>query len=142
MRIRYSEHVWLVETYFDPEAWYEELRDLPRGYEPPGGEILLGRLDGQPAGCVLMRRLGEDVCEMKRLFVATAARGHHLGYRLCEAIVAVARERGYRLMRLDVGFKQPEAKKLYSRLGFVPISAYYDLPAPVVDLMDFMELEL
>lgn len=142
LRRRYEQQIWLVETYIEPESWFEELRDIETIYGPPEGQILLARLGGAPAGCVMMRRLEDGICEMKRLFVSENARGVSLGRRLCEAMIAVARERGYRRMRLDVGYRQSEAKKLYASLGFRPISPYSQVPHQVAELLDFMELEL
>ncbi|MEC9367667.1 MAG: GNAT family N-acetyltransferase [Pseudomonadota bacterium] len=142
MRLRYSDQVWLLESYFEPERWFEELRDIGKLYAAPAGEILLARIDDMPVGCVMMRKLEDGVCEMKRLFVTEKARGQQAGSRLCESLIALAKERGYKFMRLDTGFKQPEARQLYDKFGFVSIPAYYQLPTPVADLLDFMQLAL
>lgn len=123
------------------QGFARELAGLPGRYAPPEGELLLACDTGNAAlGCVGLRPLGEaGVCEMKRLWVAPSARGHGLGRALAEAIVAEARARGYRAMRLDTLAGMDGAIRLYRALGFAPIPAYY---APTPEGTLFMGLEL
>src|SRR5215207_3774998 len=46
----------------------EELADLATAYGPPGGCILVGLAGGEVAGCVALRPLEDQRCEMKRLY--------------------------------------------------------------------------
>ena len=74
---------------------------------------------------------GERACEMKRLWVDPAFRGHQLGKRLIEEGIAWARGAGYRAMYLDTApAAMPEANALYVRLGFEQVSRYNDNPVP------------
>ena len=118
-----------------------ELASLPGKYAPPRGALLLARgIDGVPLGCVALRPLDErGTCEMKRLFIAPAARGMHLGSALVGAVIEVARQRGYARLRLDTLPSMTAAIALYRRLGFVPISSYYE-GAP--SGTHFMQLDL
>jgi len=116
-----------------------ELADLPSMYGPPEGCLLLAvTREGPPLGCVALRRLENDVCEMKRLYVTPVFQGRGLGRRLAEAIIAEARRLGYAVMRLDTVVEMTAANALYDSLGFRPIApyrynpletaAYYELP--------------
>ena len=141
-RVRYAARPWHVEEYFDPNDWAAALADLRRAYKPPAGAVLLARVDGAPAGCVAYRTIGDGVCEMKRLFVGEGFQGIGLGRRLCQALIGLARARGFHAMRLETGDLQPEAHALYRALGFRDIAPYTDIPARIRPPMLFMELAL
>jgi GNAT superfamily N-acetyltransferase len=121
------------------QGFGKELAGLPGRYAPPAGRLLLATLEGDPAGCVALRPLERDVCEMKRLYVRPAFRGHGIGRILAWRIIEEAQSAGYRRMRLDTLPSMAAARRLYAELGFRPILPYY--PNPVPDTV-FLELDL
>ena len=124
----------LCFQYFD-----HELKNLPGDYAPPDGRLLLVSDNDQIAGCICMRKLGDRVCEMKRLFVRPAYRGTGLGRVLVNALIDEARRLGYTHMRLDtLPGRMDKAIALYRSIGFVEIEPYYTL----VEGAKFMELDL
>lgn len=113
-------------AYQDFEA---ELAGLPGHYAAPRGLLLLASdINGVPLGCVACRPLDEDVCEMKRLFVAPAGRGRGLGRLLVRRLFVDAQALGYREMRLDTLASMTAAQALYRAEGFEPTAPYYDTP--------------
>ncbi len=97
---------------------------MPGEYAPPRGALFLARVEGQVAGCAGLRPIGPDICEMKRLYVRPAFRGHGLGRELATLLVARARARGYRRMRLDTVPTMNAAIRMYRSMGFVEIPPY------------------
>jgi GNAT superfamily N-acetyltransferase len=116
-----------------------ELTSLPGKYAAPGGRVFLAWEGGEVIGCVAMRPLGDDICEMKRLYVRASGRGQQLGRKLATLIVANAKEAGYRKMRLDTLPDMSTAQQIYASLGFVEIDAYVFNP---VEGVIFLELSL
>jgi ribosomal protein S18 acetylase RimI-like enzyme len=145
-------HIQIARELFrEYSAWLEidvcfqdferELANLPGDYAPPAGRLLLAfDDDNATAGYIALRPLGNDICEMKRLFVRPSFRGAGLGRQLADRILAEARDIGYTKMRLDtIPEKMGRAIAMYRSLGFKEIDRYYDNP---FDGAIFMEVEL
>src|SRR3546814_18319600 len=82
----------------------------------------------RPLGVGGLRDLGDGICEMKRLYIDPEGRGRNLGRLLADAVIAEARQLGYRVMRLDTLPRMVAANRIYDALGFRDIPAYYDNP--------------
>lgn len=107
----------------------EEVLNLPGKYSAPEGRLFLAFSDENPAGCIALRKLEDEICEMKRLFVREEFRGQKIGVLLIEKIIAEAGKIGYKKMRLDTHPpKMGKAVKLYESYGFREIPPYYHNP--------------
>jgi len=113
----------------------EELASLATFYEV----MLIAREDEGIAGCIALRRIDDDTCEMKRLYIRPRFRGRGLARALVQAIIDAARERGYARMRLDTLPSMGDAMRLYESFGFEDIPPYRYNP---VEGTRFMELRL
>ena len=107
-----------------------EFASLPGKYASPRGSVLLADRQGEIDGCVAMREVTPEICEMKRLYVRAQARGRHLGRALAECLIKEARAEGYTEMRLDVHAKFVPALNLYETLGFAAAEPISFNPVP------------
>jgi putative acetyltransferase len=122
------------------QGFDQELAGLPGDYAPPDGRLLLARFGDEIAGCVTLRKLDSEACEMKRLYLRPKFRGRGLGRALVERVLEEARAIGYRRMRLDtVEPVMRDAVAMYRRFGFREIAPYRSNP---IDGAMYMELEL
>lgn len=112
-----------------------EFDNIPGKYAAPDGCILLADRDGLIDGCVSIKRVDAEICEMKRLYVRPRARGAHLGYGLIESVISAARDLGYAEMRLDVLAEFVEARQLYAAFGFVAAEPISFNPIPGTDFL-------
>jgi len=119
---------WLdVDLCF--QSFEEELKNLPGKYVAPTGRLFLITVENKPAGCIALRKIGDEICEMKRLYLRDGFRGLGLGKRLIERLIKDAKVIGYKKMRLDtLPDKMPQAVKLYESYGFRQIEPYYENP--------------
>ena len=107
-----------------------EFVNLPGKYAGPEGCVLLADQDSKIEGCVAFRKVTNEICEMKRLYVRPHARGSHLGYDLVRRLITEARIVGYRELRLDVMEKSVSARGLYEAFGFVAAEPVSFNPVP------------
>lgn len=130
-RTLFREYAESLDFDLDFQDFEAEMQALPGPYAAPTGAILLAEADGEVAGVVAVKPLDEDgVCEMKRLYVRPDYRRQGVGYALARAVIDVAEDLGYDVMRLDTVASMTAARSLYRSLGFERRDAYYHNPLP------------
>jgi len=135
----FLEYVKSLGFPLDFQDFDKELDNLPGEYAPPDGCIYLCKNQNVFAGCIALRKLEPDICELKRMYVRDEYRGQGIGRKLAEEVIKRAKEIGYKKMRLDTLRSMRTAIGIYETLGFREIEAYrYN---PLVDAM-YMELDL
>ena len=117
----YADSLGIDLSFQDFES---ELANLPGKYALPAGRIMLAWKETQAVGCVALRPIEGDACEMKRLYVRPAARGEQLGRQLAARICQEAREAGYARICLDTLPTMSAATHIYADLGFKPTAPY------------------
>ena len=127
------------QIYLDIQHYADEIRDLQAKYGQPDGRLYLALWEGEAAGCIALRKLDEQRCEMKRLYVRPAFRGHKIGDALVDRVIRDAKAIGYRYMLLDTLPFLESAIHMYQKRGFYEIPCYNDSP---VETTIFMQYDL
>ena len=125
------------QIYLDIQHYEDEIRDLEAKYGRPEGRLYLALWDGEAAGCIALRKLDEQRCEMKRLYVRPAFRGHKIGDALVDRILQDAKAIGYRYMLLDTLPFLESAIHIYQKRGFYEIPCYNDSPVATTIFMQY-----
>lgn len=100
----------------------------PDELNPPNGLFLVGYLDGEAVCCGGLKRLDDEACEIKRMYVAPQARGRGVGRQLLVELEDRAMRLGFQVARLDTGNRQPDAQHLYESSGYRPIGNFNSNP--------------
>jgi len=137
-RTLFEEYAASLDFDLHFQNFQEELAGLPGDYAAPHGCLLPAWHGDQVAGCVALRKVEADFCEMKRLYVRPAFRSRGVGKSLARTIIAEARKRGYSRMRLDTVPAMKEAQALYESLGFNRIPPYRHNPIPGAAFMELI----
>ena len=112
-------------AYHESRGELKDMDDIQKNYFENGGIFLVLTEDDQIIGTGAIRQLENNICELKRLWLLTEYHGQKLGYRMLQELLSVAREMGYKSMRLETDpVFQIRAVHFYKRL------------------MDFMKLRL
>ena len=96
----------------------------PSEMVPPAGVFVLVCDDERVVAGGGVRRLGDGVAEIKRMYVVPAARGAGHGRRLLDALEAAAADLGYGRVRLDTAASMTTAAAMYRRAGYREIADY------------------
>jgi len=110
---------WCLEQYFPADA--HEL-------VPPAGAFFIARLRERPVGCGALKLHRDAPAELKRMWIAPAARGLGVGRRLLQELERHAREAGAAVLRLETNHALTEAIALYRRSGYLEVDAFNDEP--------------
>ncbi|MCE7029768.1 bifunctional helix-turn-helix transcriptional regulator/GNAT family N-acetyltransferase [Jiella avicenniae] len=127
----------LGEYYAELARRFERGFDVALSADPEAGSMIRPRgafvvafSDDMPVGCVGLKGTCADYAEVKRLWVAPAARGLGLAWKIMAQVEAIARELGVPLLRLDTNKALPEAVAMYRKSGWTEIDRFNDDPYP------------
>lgn len=114
------------------EGVREELADLARHYSFPRGIVLIGRVEGEVAGCSGIRFIDDDTAELKRVWVRPPYRGSGIAQALLARALDAARALGASRVVLETDPRvMARAVSMYRGHGFREGAAYSSLPQRV-----------
>jgi GNAT superfamily N-acetyltransferase len=116
---------------------------------PPSGCLLLCKNEDTIVATACMRKIGDKIGEIKRMYVRPVCRGKGIGRILLKTLIKEANHFGYSKIRLDTGSFMKEAYELYYSEGFREIGPYpesevlgEEIPKEISQNWKFMELTL
>ena len=123
---------WCVQQYYSElasrfEEGFDPAQSIPADdveLRPPLGAMLVASADAEPVACGAVKLIGPRVGSLKRMWVASSARGVGLGKRMLEALESEARELGVTTLRLETNRALAEAIGLYRRSGYVEVAPF------------------
>jgi DNA-binding MarR family transcriptional regulator/GNAT superfamily N-acetyltransferase len=133
---RHPDARWCVRSYVDElagrfEGGFDPARSISADDEeltPPAGLLLVAALHGEPVGCGALKLHDDAPAEIKRMWVAPAARGLGLGRRILTELEARAAASRARVLRLETNRALTEAISMYRAAGYREVAAFNDEP--------------
>lgn len=116
-----ASHAYLASRYPPEHMFALSIDELCA----PGIDFLIAEAGGRATGCIALARK-EGYGEVKSMFVAEEARGSGTGAALVAALIALARDAGLPLLRLETGDDLYPAHRLYRRHGFTDCGPFGD----------------
>lgn len=127
------------QQYLNLQHYDEEVTHLESKYGMPFGRLYLAYYGEEAAGCIGLRKIDKQCCEMKRLYVRPKFRGAQIGKQLVRQIIKDAKEIGYSCMLLDTLPFLEHAIHMYKTFGFYETERYNNSP---MDTTIYMRLDL
>ncbi len=115
-------------VYLELQNYDDEISNLEKKYGLPKGRLYLAYDNENLVGCIGLREIYENNCEMKRLYVRDNFRGLGIGKMLVSKLIQDAVDIGYSHMLLDTLPFLENAIKMYKDFGFYEIEPYNDSP--------------
>lgn len=132
----FNEYANSLNISLDFQNFAEELNLINSMYGSPDGCLLLVYDNAEAIACAAYRKIGEGVCELKRMYIKPEFRGQGIGQQLLSLLSDKAKQNGYNTMRLDTLDTMLPALSLYQKNGFNAIDAYYYNPNKGVVYME------
>ncbi|MFZ1528212.1 MAG: GNAT family N-acetyltransferase [Ferruginibacter sp.] len=128
--ILFKEYATWLNIDLGFQHFEEELQQLRSMYAKPFGGIILCRNGLEYIACAGIRKIDAENAELKRMFVKEAFRGKNIGSTLLKMALQLAKDCGYKKVKLDTLNSMLPAMELYKKYGFKEIPAYYHNPNP------------
>ncbi len=95
-----------------------ELDNVEKKYLPPFGDLIVAVDEDEFQGMAAFRKISDERCEVKRLYVRREARGQHLGDLLLDELLKKAKDSGFTEVIVNPPLSVTAAVNLYKKHGF------------------------
>jgi len=135
----------LVCEYYQEAAVLarENCREFEDQYFAEGAGVWLAIVEGEPVGCVALRKLAwpENCGELKRMYVRAERRANGIANTLLEALEKYAAQNGYESLYLDTADSMLAAVRFYERNGYKRCERYNQNPQATVFMRKKIKLD-
>lgn len=116
----------ITENYYSSIVGGEENRKafIPYNISESIQDVLLAYVDDVPVACSGLKKYSEKDVEIKRVWVETEYRGHHIATDMMKIIEEKAKRQGFQRTILQTREIMTDAVKLYEKLGYYRIENY------------------
>jgi len=108
-----------ISSHLCFEDFKKELENLAEYYPLPKGCLFAGFVQDTVAGCVALKPIDRNICELKRFYVKPKFRGLGLGVMLLQKAITYAKKQDYNEIVLSTLPVMEKAVSLYKSCGFV-----------------------
>ncbi len=112
-----------------PEYVDDHLKDLT-SLKPPDGIVYLLVVEGNIVGMGALRKLGNEVGEIKRMYIRPFYRGRGYGKQMLNKLLEVGSKFGYSSFLLETSKFMTVARHIYKSVGFVEREEYPEIETP------------
>ncbi len=107
---------------FENGPWDDDMHHIPAVYLEPGGEFIVGDVDGRIVAVAAYRREPDGRASVHRVAVHPDMQRRGVGRALMAALEDRARRAGVTSLYLDTSIGQVAAQKLYTSCGYAEVS--------------------
>ncbi|MEO7768473.1 MAG: GNAT family N-acetyltransferase [Ferruginibacter sp.] len=126
----FREYAASINISLDFQHFEKELKELKKMYGPPHGGIVLASSGKEIIGCIGIRKIADQVGELKRMYIKPTHQNRGIGKKLLMMVLEIAAKSNYKVVKLDTLKVMVAAMHLYKEAGFYEIQAYYNNPIP------------
>lgn len=132
-----------VHPHNPAEAVELDIKTIDK-FLPPNGRLMLAFIDNTACGIGCLKTINEEIAEVKRMYVNPSFRKIGAGRAILQSLINVAKESGYKKIRLDSPKFMEAAHSLYRSFGFkdIPVYPEVEIPEEFRQYLLFMELDL
>jgi len=135
----FTEYTEWLAVDLEFQHFDEELLNLQMVYNAVDGGIILCKEANVFVGSVAIRKINDEIAELKRMYVQPQHQHKGIGQQLLKQAITLTQKHHYKYIRLDTLNHMLPAIKLYKKNGFYEIPAYYHNP---IESAVYFELSL
>lgn len=124
----FSEYAAWLSIDLNFQHFDAELQNLRIVYNDAEGGIILCKNEKEFIGSIAIRKITNEIAELKRMYVQAQHQQKGIGQQLLKAAIVLAKNLNYKYIRLDTLSHMVPAINLYKKNGFYEIAPYYHNP--------------